>query len=166
MTSVIRNELQVGDIGTIIYLHGALYAKEYGYDHTFEAYVAEPLGQFAKRKNTRERVWIVEQNGNVLGSIALCEVSKDEAQLRWFLISPELRGQGMGRRLIALLLEFAVEQGYQSISLWTVKGLEAARKIYSSTGFVLTEEVEHLIWGSMHVEQQYSMTLDTITLDL
>jgi len=159
MTSIIRNELQVGDIGTIIYLHGALYAKEYGYDHTFEAYVAEPLGQFAKRKNTRERVWVVEQNGKVLGSIALCEVSKDEAQLRWFLISPELRGQGMGRRLIALLLEFAVEQGYQSISLWTVKGLDAAKHIYQSFDFILSKEIEHFVWGSRHTEQEYTLEL-------
>jgi len=159
MDLIIRNELKVGDLGSIIYLHGILYAKEYGYDYTFEAYVAEPLGEFAKRANIRERIWIVEQNGKVLGSISLCEVSTNEAQLRWFLVSPELRGRGIGKRLLEALVNFAIEQNYKSISLWTVKGLDAAKTIYASFGFTLAEDVEHLIWGSIHTEQKYTLAL-------
>lgn len=155
----IRTELSIGDIGSIIYLHGILYAKEHGYDHTFEAYVAEPLGQFAKRSNNRERIWIVERHEKVVGSIALCEVSHEEAQLRWFLMSPELRGQGIGKRLIEHLIRFALEQGYTSISLWTVKGLEAAKNMYLSFDFVLTKEIEHFVWGSIHTEQAYTLEL-------
>jgi len=156
----IRDELQVGDIGSIIYLHGFLYAKEHDYDYTFEAYVAEPLAQFAKRNNPRESIWIVEGDDKVLGSIALCEVSKSEAQLRWFLVSPELRGRGIGKRLIQSLLNFAIDQGYESISLWTVKGLEAAKNIYTSFNFILTEEIEHNIWGGIHSEQKYFLELN------
>jgi GNAT superfamily N-acetyltransferase len=159
MGILIRNRLKIGDIGTITYLHGVLYAKEHGYDYTFEAYVAEPLGQFAKRDNPREQIWVVEQNKKILGSIALCEVSNSEAQLRWFLLSPELRGQGIGKRLVQSLIEFAISQGYESISLWTVKGLEVARSIYISFGFILTEEIEHLVWGSIHSEQKYFLEL-------
>jgi GNAT superfamily N-acetyltransferase len=159
MDIVIRNQLKVGDIGSITYLHGVLYAKEHGYDYTFEAYVAEPLGQFARRTNPREQIWIVEQNEKALGSIALCEISTSEAQLRWFLLSPELRGQGIGKRLVKSLIDFAIGQGYECISLWTVKGLEAAKNIYLSFGFILTEEIEHLIWGSIHSEQKYSLEI-------
>lgn len=152
---LIRNALKIGDIGRITYLHGVLYAKEHGYDYTFEAYVAEPLGQFAKRSNARERIWIVEDNGEVLGSIALCEISAKEAQLRWFLISPELRGKGVGKKLLNSLINFAKEQSYEEISLWTVKGLEAAKNIYITFGFTLKEENEHIVWGSNHTEQKY-----------
>jgi N-acetylglutamate synthase-like GNAT family acetyltransferase len=162
MDILIRNRLKAGDIGSITSLHGILYAKEHGYDYTFESYVAEPLAQFTKRANPRERIWIVEQNEQVLGSIALCEVSKSEAQLRWFLLSPELRGQGVGKHLIQSLIDFATSQGYESIFLWTVKGLEAARNIYISHGFILTEEIEHLIWGGMHSEQKYTLELKSI----
>ncbi len=156
---VIRNKLKIGDIGSITYLHGVLYANEHGYDYTFEAYVAEPLGQFAKRSNSRERIWVVEVDGEVLGSIALCEISAKEAQLRWFLVSPQLRGQGVGKSLINAVIEFSIEQEYEKISLWTVKGLEAAKSIYIASGFTLEEEIEHFVWGSVHTEQKYTKSV-------
>lgn len=42
-----------------------MYAAEFGWDHTFEAYVAGPLAEFAKSHNDRERIWIVERDGKV-----------------------------------------------------------------------------------------------------
>ena len=78
---LIRNDLHPGDIGTIIYLHGILYAREYDFDHTFEPYVAIPLAEFVKRQNERERVWIVEKEGRVLGSVAIVAFSESQAQL-------------------------------------------------------------------------------------
>ena len=47
----VRNELRAGDIGFITYLHGILYAREQGWDSTFEAYVAGALSEFAMAKS-------------------------------------------------------------------------------------------------------------------
>jgi len=44
----IRYHLKPGDIGYLTYIHGILYAKEYGYDRTFEAYVANGLAEFVQ----------------------------------------------------------------------------------------------------------------------
>ena len=88
----IRNDLQPGDIGYITYLHGTLYAAEYGWDYTFEAYGAAPLGEFAKSHTERERIWIVEKDGKPAGSIAIVAAATEQAQLRWFLVHPSLRG--------------------------------------------------------------------------
>ena len=71
----IRNDLHPGDIGAIIYLHGTLYAREYDFDHTFEPYVAAPLAEFVKAQNERERIWIVEKAGSVLGSAIVSAVA-------------------------------------------------------------------------------------------
>lgn len=99
--------LRPGDIGYVTNLHGVLYSAEHGWDHTFEAYVAGPLAEFARSHNDRERIWIVEKSGIVAGSIAIVEASRDEAQLRWFLVHPELRGHRIGRILMEKQSAFA-----------------------------------------------------------
>ena len=156
---IIRHTFKSGDIGTIISLHGNLYAKEYDYDYTFEAYVGEALSQFAIRNDPKEKIWIVEQSEEIVGSIAICKASDSEAQLRWFLISPKLRGQGIGKKLIAEALGFAQKKSYKSIMLWTVDGLLASKNIYLKNDFILSESITHDIWGAKRIEQKYSRLL-------
>jgi GNAT superfamily N-acetyltransferase len=156
---VIRTELKPGDIGSLIYMHGVLYAKEHGWDHTFEAYVAGPLAEFAKSQPARGRIWIVEESENVAGSIAIVEVSKEEAQLRWLLLHPKLRGQGIGRMLMETAISFCKEQDYATVFLWTVSALTAAAKLYEEFGFHISEETIREIWGTAVTEQRYELRL-------
>jgi GNAT superfamily N-acetyltransferase len=155
----IRHELKPGDIGYLVYLHGTLYAQEYGWDHTFEAYVAGPLAEFARSRNDRERIWIVERDGQVAGSIAIVEDSEEKAQLRWFLLHPDLRGHGIGKDLIKEAFAFCRDKGYSLIFLWTVSALSAAAHLYRSVGFQLTEENVQAIWGATVTEQRYDLSL-------
>ena len=163
----IRSELKPGDIGMVIYLHGTLYAKEQGWDHTFEAYVAGPLGEFARSPDRRGRLWIVEREsekdgdrgGEVVGSIAIVEASAAEAQLRWYLLHPDLRGGGIGRRLLEGAISFCRGEGYASVFLWTVSTLTAAAKLYREAGFRLTQEQEQQLWGATVIEQRYELRL-------
>ena len=155
----VRHELRPGDIGYLIYLHGVLYAAEQGWDHTFEAYVAGPVGEFGKSQSDRERIWIIEKDGAIVGSIAIVESSKEEAQLRWFLLHPSIRGKGIGRRLVGEALSFCRECGYSKVFLLTEGALQAAAKLYLDAGFVLTEELRHEIWGAMVTEQRYELQL-------
>lgn len=155
----ISNTLEVGDLGEIVKQHGILYSKEYGYDASFEAYVAEPLAQFVKRKSSRERIWLAKQDEKLLGFICICELSNTQAQLRWFSIKPEARGKGLGKLLMDKALSFCVEQEYQKVVLWTVKGLEASAAIYSKYGFTVTKEIEHELWGKMQLEQCFEKVL-------
>jgi GNAT superfamily N-acetyltransferase len=39
----------------------------------------------------------------------MIEVSKDASQLRWFLVAPDVRKQGLGKRLLNEALAFARE---------------------------------------------------------
>ena len=90
--------------------------QEYGWDHTFEAYVAGPLADFAKAHNDRERIWIIEKDGRVVGSIAIVEASKDEAQLPCFLVHPALRPRGIGRFLMDEAISFCRDSHYSGVS--------------------------------------------------
>jgi len=155
----IRHDLKPGDIGYLIHLHGVLYAREQGWNPTFEAYVAGTLAEFAKSHSDRERIWIVEKDGQVAGAIAIVSASREEAQLRWFLLDPELRGQGIGRILINEALAFCRNSGYSSVFLRTVTALTAAAGLYQAVGFRVTEETTQAQWGATVTEQRYDLRL-------
>jgi GNAT superfamily N-acetyltransferase len=155
MTIRLRNDLQPGDVGAIVSLHGLLYAREYGFDVTFEAYVAEPLAEFVKAKRSRDRIWLAEQDGKLVGCIAIVGVSDAVAQLRWYLVDPSARGQGLGKRLLDEAISFCRQQGYESIFLWTVSALTTAARLYRAAGFVKVEEKPGRQWGVDLVEEKY-----------
>ena len=156
----IRTDIRPGDLGTIVYQHGVLYAREHGFDETFEPYVAEPLARFVlDRDPVRSRLFIAEREGRFLGSIAMVDQGEGAAQLRWFLVMPESRGLGVGRRLIDTAMAFCREIGYTRVFLWTVDGLPAARHLYESVGFRLAEATPRRLWGRDLVEQRFEVTL-------
>jgi len=155
----VRNDFKPGDMGSIVHLHGTLYAKEYGFDSSFEPYVAAPLAEFALSRNDRSKIWIVEQENRVWGSMAIVEHSADSAQLRWLILHPDIRGFGLGKQLVEEGIGFCREKGYTSIFLWTVGHLDAATHIYQKEGFELKEEKSHRIWGVELTEQKYVLNL-------
>jgi N-acetylglutamate synthase-like GNAT family acetyltransferase len=155
----IRHDFKPGDIECLTSLHGILYAKDYGWDKSFEMYVAGPLSEFAASRTKREKVWLVERDSTIAGSIAIVQSSADIAQLRWFLLHPDLRGRGIGSFLIKEAILFCREQSYRSIFLWTEVSLVAAARLYVAVGFRLTEEKKHEMWGMMVTEQRYDLNL-------
>lgn len=155
----LRHQLKPGDLGAIVSLHGTLYAREYKFDETFEAYVAGPLAQFVLTATERARIWIAERNNRIAGCIAIVGASLVEAQLRWFLVEPSARRMGLGKRLIEEAIAFAKHSGYQSIFLWTVSALWAAARLYRAAGFVKVEERPDKRWGVDVVEEKFVLML-------
>ena len=156
----IRTQLKPGDIGYIIYLHGALYAQEYELDQTFEGDVAIKMGEFAKTYDPNKDFFAVaELNGQIVGSIVINGLSNEIALLRWFLVHPDARGRGLGHQLIDNALAFCRERGFKKVRLWTISELKAAAHLYKEAGFVVTREETHEIWGAQRTEQEYELTL-------
>ncbi len=137
-----------GDMGWVVQSHGALYAREYGFDSSFEGLVAEIAGKFLTSFDaSRERCWIAELDGTQVGSVFLVRQSDDVAKLRLLLVDPAGRGQGLGQRLVGECIAFAQACGYRKITLWTQSILVAARKIYQDAGFVLVTTEPHRSFG-------------------
>jgi GNAT superfamily N-acetyltransferase len=155
----IRTELRPGDIGYVTYLHGQLYKKEYNYGIEFEAYVALGLYEFYKQYNPENnRVWVCEHKGRMIGFLLLMNRGK-AAQLRYFIIEPEYRGIGLGKKLMELYMEFLIDCKYQSSYLWTTHELPAAASLYLRHGFKLTEEKPSDAFGKPLKEHRYDLIL-------
>jgi branched-subunit amino acid transport protein/GNAT superfamily N-acetyltransferase len=157
---VVRHGWRPGDLGRLTALHGEIYAEEYGFDQRFEAYVAETLGEFGRlRRPERDRLWLAEVEGRLVGSIGIVGREEGTAQLRWLLIARKGRGRGLGRRLLGEALEFCREAGYHSVYLWTVSQLTTAARMYLEAGFRKTEELPPADWGAPVVEERYELSL-------
>ena len=158
---MLRHDLCPGDLGRVTEFHGVLYAGEYDFDHRFEAYVAETLAEFAHmQRPDRDRLWLAEREGRLVGSVAILGREGGAAQFRWLLVHPDARGAGLGRRLVDEALAFSRAAGYTSVFLWTVDILTPAARLYTAAGFRKTEEKPPApLWGPPVKEQRYDLDL-------
>jgi GNAT superfamily N-acetyltransferase len=151
---------RAGDLGRVVALHGELYWREYGYDHRFEALIAEIVAQFvADFEPRRERCWIAELDGEVVGSVFLVRKSAAVAKLRLLIVHPKARGHGLGRRLTRACIAFARKKRYRRIMLWTQSHLAAARAVYESEGFRRTASEPHRSFGKRLVGETWELML-------
>jgi ribosomal protein S18 acetylase RimI-like enzyme len=159
---IIRRELRAGDLGAIVAHHGRVYGEEYGVDATFEGHVASSVARAALRgfPSPRDAICLVELGGEHAGSLALTDEGDGEAAIRWFVLSPEVRGRGLGRRLLGELLDRASELGYTRVWLETFSDLEAAAHLYRDHGFEVVWADESPRWGRERiVYQRYELEL-------
>jgi GNAT superfamily N-acetyltransferase len=157
----LRTQLQPGDLGRIVTLHGVLYAAEHGLDATFEAYVAGTLGHFARPWDAaREHLWLAEQADELVGCAGVLQASATQAQFRWLLVAPAARGQGLGTRLLREALAFAEAAGYAEMFLDTIAELPEAARLYEAAGFrCIATQPTMLRWGRPVTEQRYALRL-------
>src|ERR1700733_1553860 len=149
-----------GDMGWVVQSHGSLYAREYGFDSSFESLVAEISAKFlASFEASRERCWIAELDGAPVGSVFLVRHTDDVAKLRLLLVDPAGRGPGLGSRLVGECVSFARQCGYRKITLWPQSILVAARRIYQDAGFVLVGTEPHRSFGQSLIGETWEREL-------
>lgn len=160
MDSVTLRPFRADDAPWLVERHGTLYAEAEGFDDSFAPLVAEILEAFvADHDPTRERGWIAEAAGQRLGSIFCVRLNETTAKLRLFLLVPEARGKGLGRRLLEACMGFARAAGYRDMQLWTHESHRAACALYASAGWYLTDSKPVQSFGVDLVEQTWKITL-------
>jgi DNA-binding MarR family transcriptional regulator/GNAT superfamily N-acetyltransferase len=150
-----------GQIGHIIARHGELYVRGLGYPAVFEHYVVQAFSDFlATFTPPRDRIFVAERAGQLVGSIAVKGLPRRVAQLRFLFVEPEARGLGIGRRLVRRVLDHARASGARRIVLETASDLDAARAIYAAHGFAKTAITPNAPWlpDGVHSER-WELTL-------
>jgi DNA-binding MarR family transcriptional regulator/GNAT superfamily N-acetyltransferase len=146
-------------IGRIIEMLQSHMNKHYSFDSGFESRIAGDLADFISRIDSpQSEIWRAETGGRIIGSISIDGDDLDDglAHLRWFVVSEEIRGEGVGNSLLSRAIDFCDECRFSEIHLWTVKGLDAARKLYESHGFELVEEYYGDQWGAEVIEHKFA----------
>lgn len=93
---------------------------------------------------------VVEKDGRILGGGGfgpLAGGAEDVCELRKMYFLPELRGAGMGLRLLRLILDSARAAGYRECYLETMQGMDQALRLYRKYGF---KELEARIGSTGH----------------
>lgn len=157
---VIRPPLP-GEYGWVIQRHGALYAREHGFDTSFEALVAQIVADFlAHHDPARERCWIAALNGEPVGSIFCVDAGDGVAKLRLLSVEPAARGMQIGSQLVEECIRFARAIGYRELTLWTQRQLEPARRIYQRCGFELVSAARPAkVFGTRQVSETWRLVL-------
>ncbi len=158
MVEITLREFEARDASWLAAQHGGLYARDEGFDASFETLVAGILDDFiAAHDPTCERGWIAEKNGKRLGSIFCVRLDANTAKLRLFLLTPEARGEGLGRRLLDVCMGYAKDKGYQRMQLWTHESHKAACALYIKTGWRLVSSKPVHSFGVDLVEQSWEI---------
>ena len=151
-----------GCIGRIVEMHARFYARHAGFGVFFESRVASGLAEFAGRLDKPcNQLWTALDGDRIVGSVAIDgeDLGKHpegrQAHLRWFILEDGLRGAGTGRQLLQQALAFCDQQAFEATQLWTFRGLDAARRLYESSGFTLAEEWPGQQWGETVTEQRF-----------
>ena len=149
-----------GDLGWVVMAHGELYDAEFGWDTSFEALVCRIVADYAAEPEAPgQAAWIAERDGQRVGCVFCVRADDATAQLRILLVTADGRGEGLGTRLVDTCIDFARAAGYTKLRLWTNHPLVAAREIYVSRGFTLTEESPHHSFGVDLIGQVYELSL-------
>ncbi len=78
---------------------------------------------------------LVDADGTIVGCGALRRLDAEQCELRKMYLLPEARGRGLGRKLLAELLDAARDAGYQRVRLETATVLANAVRLYERNGF-------------------------------
>lgn len=147
-----------GIIASVVGLHASYYATNFGFGAVFERKVATEMSEFIGRvENPANTTLSAFLGDTLLGSVSLDGEDLEEgvSHLRWFIVSPESQGMGIGNLLLEKATSFVDAAGFERTRLWTFKGLNAARHLYEKHGFGVIHETHGRQWGTEVIEQEF-----------
>ena len=87
--------------------------------------------------------YVIEDQGRILGCGGMGPLMDGDpgvCELRKMYFLPELRGSGLGTKLLQLILQDAHDAGFQLCYLETLSGMIGARRLYIKHGFSAVDD--------------------------
>lgn len=156
-----ENEIYLSDympgcLSTLCAIQSEYYARKWGFGALYESVIGAGVSEFLTRYNPeKDFVKLVMKNKQVIGGIAIDNKDGRNAQLRWFIVSEEARGNGVGQKLFSEAMDFVKQSKFKQVFLTTFEGLNKARYLYEKAGFTLTNSKVASTWGKEVVEQRF-----------
>jgi GNAT superfamily N-acetyltransferase len=121
--------------------------------HAFKSALAEWQGDGGREQRWRDRLAIPGSynlvalvDGRPAGMAS--GFPEDDPEVVWLhsmWVDPAVRGKGVGDRLVAAVVEWAVASGARAMMLGVVEGNASAEALYARHGFAYTGEVNGLM---------------------
>ena len=102
--------------------------------------ISDPEVDWMSRAYSEPRCayFVIERNGEVMGGGGVAPLTggdPDVCELRKMYFLPEVRGLGAGAAMMTHCLAAAREIGFRRCYLETLRGMDAAMRLYERTGF-------------------------------
>ncbi len=147
MSDWIIREAVTGEASLVSCFYFRLFEKQFNFLPNVEQYFLHAAAEIFDSPDG-SRLWVVESDREIAGSICIVKRGSHEAQLRLFGIAESLQGKHAGDALLKTAMDFCAEKEYTKLSLWTIDICKAARHLYSKYGFHLTDTKLNTTWAA------------------
>lgn len=153
MANYMIRENKPGEPSLVAHFYYKLFEEQFDFLPSIEEYFLHAMTDLFGNPEGN-KLYVVEDNGEIVGSVCIVKLAEHEAQLRLFGTSPALQGKGFGMKLMEVAMNFCREMEYNHVILWTIDICEAARHLYGKFGFEMTDRKPNTTWAKYPMTEE------------
>lgn len=115
-------------------------------------------------------MWVAEYDGKIVGMIGAVPSTKynpnEYLELVRMSVSPTCRNMGVGSKLIKVLEDWAVQEGYKHVNLFTLEKMFLAVALYTRNGYEVKEMESRDVTKEIGAQEQTSINMLHFVKDL